>query len=418
MLDRSQAPASLPGFDISIPRAESSINRNTHFHWIIAGKQPVVRIEVIFRKGGSIHDIYQGQGFLTNKMLLHGTSQLTTAAIAEELDRYGAFVRLSPSFDDPSMELYCLTRHLDKVLPTFAQLISDSVFPDDEFDLVQRIAIENLQLQNARNSILATKAFRNRIFGDSHPYGRIMTEEHLAALKSSDLRSFYKERLGTFEVIVSGNYADSEKAKIIEHLSSGPVEDDEEFNFKAESIIGEFYNEKTSSLQTSLRIGHQLPGKGHPDYPKLRVCIHALGGYFGSRLMKNIREDKGYTYGIYASVVTLIHGSYLSIGADVQKQHRQAAIEEVYMEIQRLQNDPLPEEELLMVRNHMLGSFQSELDSPFSLSGKFKAVYLYGLGYDYYDRFIDTVKTVTAEDIRLMAVKYLHYADFTEVSVG
>ena len=418
MLDRTQAPAALPGFHINIPRAFTEIEGATRYHWIQAGSQPVVKIEILFRNGGSILDDLPGQSFLTNKMLLHGTSSMTTAQIAEELDKFGAFVRLSPSFDDPSFEVYCLNRHLARVLPVVRSMVKESIFPEDEFKLVQRIAIENMQLQNARNNIQAAKAFRHRLFGSKHPYGRILSEEHLGALKSTDLQAFYQENLGQFEVIISGNYSEADKWLIKDHLTSGPEIAVKPFDYSANHVPGEYYDEKESSLQTSLRIGHRMPVKTHEDYPKLRVCIHALGGYFGSRLMKNIREDKGFTYGIYASMVSLVHDSYLSIGADVQKEYRTAAIQEVYKEIARLQSETLAEIELEMVRNHMLGAFQSELDSPFSLSDKFKGVYLYGLDYNYYDRFISTVEHITGDDIRDMAVKHLQTADFTEVSVG
>lgn len=418
MPNRSQAPASTPSFSFNIPQAQSELIGFTPLHIIQAGKQPVVKLEILFRSGGSINDRRKGQAFLTNKMLLHGTSSLSTTEISERLDAFGAFVRLVPSFDDPALEVFCLTKHLENILPVISDILQDAVFPDDEFALVQQITLENLQVQNSKNNVVASKSFRHKLFGENHPYGKVLQEKDIADLVPEDLRSFYGSNLRNFEIIATGNLSEEDLNLIRSQLCFGQSVESSFPSLSPKSELGEYYQEKTDSLQTSLRIGRRMPHKSDPDYIPLRVCLHALGGYFGSRLMKNIREDKGYTYGIYASLVALIHDTYLTIGADVQKATREDALSEIYKEIKLLQETPLGKTELTMVKNHLLGSFQSELDSPLALSSKFKAVYYFGLDYTYYDRFVATVKDLSAEDIRAMAQKYLIPSTFTEVSVG
>ncbi|MCA6078992.1 M16 family metallopeptidase [Fulvivirga sedimenti] len=418
MLDRTRPPAYSQTFELHIPRAKSELRNQTNFHAIAAGKQPVSRIEIIFPKGGSYYDSLPGLAYLTNKMLTYGTPSRNHHDIVESFDRYGAFVKLNPSFDDPSLELYCLNKNAGDVIPVLADIIRHSIFPDEDFALVQKISAEQIRIQNSRNSVLASKLFRSTLFGEGHPYGQVMKPEDLDMLDARQLRAFFMEQCREYEIIVTGDADESLTRLLGDQLAfSKPIKDDRLHDIpepKATSV----YQEKENSLQTSLRIGKLLPHKSDPDYIPLRICLHALGGYFGSRLMKNIREEKGYTYGIYASMVPLRFASYLVIGSDVQKANRTDAINEVNREIRLLQDELLREEELQMVRNHMLGSFQSDLSSPFALSEKFKGVYLFGLDYSYYDRYIETIETITPQHIREMAQKYLDPESMTEISVG
>ncbi len=418
MLDRTRPPAYSQTFNLHIPQAKTESKNHTKFHAIKAGKQPVSRIEIIFPKGGSYYDPLPGMAYLTNKMLTYGTTSRNHHEIAEAFDRYGAFVKVNPSFDDPTLELFALNKSAVDVIPVLSDIIRHSVFPADEFELVRKISAEQIRIQNARNNVIASKLFRNTLFGDSHPYGQVMKPEDLDALEPQMLRAFFQQQCGEYEIIVTGDFDDSVLELITENLAfSRPAEENKAFTLPPESGTS-VYEEKESSLQTSLRIGRLLPHKSHPDYIPLRICLHALGGYFGSRLMKNIREEKGYTYGIYASMVPLHFASYLVIGSDVQKANRIDAISEIYREIRLMQDEPLHENELQMVRNHMLGSFQSDLSSPFALSEKFKGVYLFGLDYSYYDEYIETIESITPQHIREMAQKYLDPDTMTEISVG
>src|SRR5690606_8798304 len=158
--------------------------------------------------------------------------------------------------------------------------------------------------------------------------------------------------------------------------------------------------------------------KEHPDFVKLLVVNEILGGYFGSRLMKNIREDKGYTYGISSAMVPLKNKGYFIIGTDVNKENTGNTLQEIYKEIETLQNSLVSEEELNTVRSFMVGSFLSEINTPFALADKFKGVHLYGLDYDFYDAYLHTVNNITSIEIQNLAHQYLQKDTFSEVVVG
>jgi predicted Zn-dependent peptidase len=175
---------------------------------------------------------------------------------------------------------------------------------------------------------------------------------------------------------------------------------------------------KEDSLQAAISMGRVLFAKDHPDYLPLLVVNELLGGYFGSRLMRNIREDKGYTYGIFSRVVPLKHTSYLLIATEVIQTFSQATCQEIAQEIKTLQTVPVPEEELKTLQNYMLGTFLSEINDPFSIMEKFKAVYLHGLDQAYYEQLHDTIRHISAPQIRTLANEYLSTDSFSQVIVG
>jgi predicted Zn-dependent peptidase len=173
-----------------------------------------------------------------------------------------------------------------------------------------------------------------------------------------------------------------------------------------------------ASVQSAIRIGKTLFNKSHPDYHKLNFLNTLFGGYFGSRLMSNIREEKGYTYGIYSSLHSMLNGGYFGIGTEVGVDVCDAAVKEIYHEIGRLQQEAIPKQEVELVRNYLLGRLQSSLDGPFKISALFKGLLIYDLNIDYIYALIDTINTVTAADLQDLAIKYLNVDEMHEVVVG
>ena len=143
-----------------------------------------------------------------------------------------------------------------------------------------------------------------------------------------------------------------------------------------------------------------------------------LGGYFGSRLMANIREEKGYTYGIGSRMVSMNNAGYIYISTEVGTNVCDDAVNEIYKEIDKLRNELVSSEELNLVKNYMMGDFLRSADGPFALADKFKKIMFYDLSYSYYDEFVKTVKTITPEQIQSLADQYLNPDDLYELVVG
>jgi predicted Zn-dependent peptidase len=173
-----------------------------------------------------------------------------------------------------------------------------------------------------------------------------------------------------------------------------------------------------SAVQSSIRIGHWSIPKTHPDYIPLSVFNTILGGYFGSRLIKNIREDKGHTYGINSSLVEIGDFNYWVISADVQKAHFQECLTEIYKEITDLVENPIGKDEIEVVRNYLIGKMLAGFSSSFDLLDQFKAVHFSGLNFEFFEEKLRFLKRFTAEDIQRIGKTYFADPPFIEVVVG
>ena len=148
------------------------------------------------------------------------------------------------------------------------------------------------------------------------------------------------------------------------------------------------------------------------------VATEILGGYFGSRLMRNIREEKGFTYGISSSIVPMRQAGYWAIGTDVKKEFAQATLDEIQKEIHRLQTELVPENELETVKNYLAGEFAGSLNTPFEIADRVRLMVLEGLDVEFYSNYIQRLRVVTAEDIQRMANQYWQWEDLQQVIVG
>ena len=170
-------------------------------------------------------------------------------------------------------------------------------------------------------------------------------------------------------------------------------------------------------VQGAIRIASAFPNRRHPDFMKAQVLNNVFGGFFGSRLMSNIREEKGYTYGIHSYLENHIQQSAWVISTEAGKDVCEATVTEVYKEMEELRNKPVDAEELLLVRNYMIGSILGDLDGPFQIINRWKNIILHGLDESFFYNQIETIKTVSAEELQQLANKYLQPDKFYELVV-
>jgi predicted Zn-dependent peptidase len=178
------------------------------------------------------------------------------------------------------------------------------------------------------------------------------------------------------------------------------------------------HQDKSDALQTAIRIGKVMFNKTHPDFISFSVLNTILGDYFGSRLMSNIREDKGYTYGIGSYMMENTHFGYFMIATEVAKEVCEATLHEVKKELERLQNELVPEEELELVKSYLLGQLLKAADGPYAMLDLFSGVELHGMDISFYNKYIQKVQEITAEEIREMARKHLDWKSLSIISVG
>ncbi|MBV8390593.1 MAG: insulinase family protein [Mucilaginibacter sp.] len=387
-----------------------------------SGDQDLVRIEWIF--GNLRFDPAKPLlNVAVNTMLTEGTSKLSASQIADQIDFYGAFLQVDYGYDHSQVVLYTLTRHLAATLPVMKDIITDSVFPEKELATFIRNQQQKLQVSLQKNDVVARRKFNKAIYGDTI-YGLGAELDDYKTLHREDMLEHFKQMYqpSNCTILVSGKIEQS----TLDLLKESFGKDWCNSSIKADTSQPDlkpaadhfYFVEKPEALQSAIRMGLPSINRTHPDFPCLQVMNTVLGGYFGSRLMANIREDKGYTYGIGSGSSSLNKGGAFFIATEVGADVCKSAVNEIEKEINILKTVLVPEDELSLVRNYMLGSLLGSLENIFSHADKFKNIYFSGLGYDYYDRYTEVVKSITSVEVMQMAKKYLDTDNFYKVIVG
>ncbi|MFD2872254.1 M16 family metallopeptidase [Mucilaginibacter ximonensis] len=423
ILDRTIAPEFKGVEHINLLRPEKSELPNGCKLFVLnSGGQELVRIEWIFNnlRFDPAKPLLNNA---VNTMLTDGTETLTAAQIADRIDFYGAFLSVDYGFEQSQVTLYSLTKHLGKTLPVVKDILINSIFPQKELDTYIRNQQQKLQVNLKKNDIVARRTFNKALYGDTI-YGLNAEVETYNTVKREDLLTHYQQMYqpSNCTLVIAGK-VDSSSIDLLKNIFGTEWESQSlTANTSQPALkpaIEKFYFlERPEALQSAIRIGTPFINRQHPDFPAVQVLNTVLGGYFGSRLMNNIREDKGYTYGIGAGIVSYRQGGAMFIATEVGADVCKAAVGEIEKEINRLKTELIPEDELSLVRNYMMGSLLGSLENVFSHADKFKNLYFSGMDYDYYDRYTEIVKNVTAGELLRLAKEYYDFDSFYKVIVG
>ncbi|HET9052543.1 MAG TPA: pitrilysin family protein, partial [Cyclobacteriaceae bacterium] len=339
--------------------------------------------------------------------------------ISAETEQSGVHFEVSPGHDFSSLALYGLTKNLPGIFHLTRDIITAPVFPEQELDQMKAIYNQTMKINLEKTSYLASVELRKKLFGEQHPYGREAALSHVAEIQRAWLTDFHRARFGSFRIICSGNITDTLLTALTDCFETIPLHTETAAEIQAmQTSVSAVFIEKKESVQSSLRLARKVVNRTHADYPALLLLNHIFGGYFGSRLMKNIREEKGLTYGIHSSVSALRHASFVTVGTDVNKENRELALNEIKNEMRELCRNLIGSSELETARNHFIGSLQSEITTPFAHADKIKNLLLFGLPVGYYQQLIVAMDALSARDLMETANQYLNPETFTSVAVG
>ena len=423
-MDRTIQPEIQPlkNFHIQTP-VRTTLPNGIPLTVINAGEQEVVRMDVLF-SGGRWQQSQKLQALFTNRMLREGTTKYTAATIAEKLDYYGSWLELSSSSEYAYITVYSLNKYLAKTLEVVESMIKEPLFPQKELQTILDTNIQQYLVNTSKVDFLAHRSLLKSLYGEQHPCGKIVMEEDYHTITPEVLREFYERHYhsGNCSIFLSGKVTDDIISRVTDifGIPFGQYQlqmPKSSFPFAAipEKRI---FTEREDAMQSAVKMGCTTITREHPDYPKLRVLMTLFGGYFGSRLMSNIREDKGYTYGISAGVVFYPDSGLLIVSTETDNEYVEPLIQEVYHEIDRLHLDPVSMEELTIVRNYMLGEMCRSYESPFSLSDAWIFIATSGLDDDYFSRSLLAVNEVTPAEIQDLAQRYLCKETLKEVIAG
>lgn len=423
-MDRTIQPEIQPlkNFHIQTP-VRTTLPNGIPLTVINAGEQEVVRMDVLF-SGGRWQQSQKLQALFTNRMLREGTTKYTAATIAENLDYYGSWLELSSSSEYAYITVYSLNKYLAKTLEVVESMIKEPLFPQKELQTILDTNIQQYLVNTSKVDFLAHRSLLKSLYGEQHPCGKIVMEEDYHTITPEVLREFYERHYhsGNCSIFLSGKVTDDIISRVTDifGIPFGQYQlqmPKSSFPFAAipEKRI---FTEREDAMQSAVKMGCTTITREHPDYPKLRVLMTLFGGYFGSRLMSNIREDKGYTYGISAGVVFYPDSGLLIVSTETDNEYVEPLIQEVYHEIDRLHQEPVSAEELRMVRNYMLGEMCRSYESPFSLSDAWIFIATSGLKDDYFARSLQAVNEITPAEIQDLAQRYLCKETLKEVIAG
>jgi zinc protease len=419
MLDRRIPPPFVHSTTFNlIEPVRNHLGNGIEVFFIAGGSQEVLKIELMFHAGRWYED-KPGASQFSGNLLSKGTALKNSFQIAQMFDRYGAHVEINPGFDFVSVSVYTVTQYLAPVLEIFIEILTSPVYPEKEIDQHKNIFLQNLKVNEEKTSYLASKAFRKKLFGEGHPYGRELDEKDVSVLDTTTLLDHFTKCYRKPLALISGKLNNQTEKQIVQALEKLPKGETPSRTYQP--APHSFFREtigKEGAVQASIRTGKRSILRNHPDYASVIFVAHILGGYFGSRLMKNIREEKGLTYGIYASLQPLQSESFILIGADVNKENVDLTLDEIRKELRTLREETISAEELETAKNHFIGSLRAEITTPFAHADKIKTIILSNLSKDFYQRLILEVNNIGPDQVKSITEQYMHEDSFSSVAVG
>jgi predicted Zn-dependent peptidase len=423
MINRRVSPPIVDAVNFNLklkPAKKFTLNNGVEVYAVNAGAEEVLSFEWVFFAG----NWFEEQNLVaatTNFLLRNGTSTKNAFQINEHFEYYGSYLNRACYNETATITLHCLTKHANAVLPAVKELITDSVMPQNELDIYKQNMKQRLKVSLKKSDFIAGRLIDTYLYGEEHPYGKYSSAEAFDVLNREQLVDYYKNyyQQGKLIIFVAGKLPANIDSLLNQYFGDLPTSNVSIKNMAINPVTEKKFRitNDAEGVQGSIRIARPFPNRHHPDFMKVQVLNSLLGGFFGSRLMNNIREDKGYTYGIHSYLQNHIHDTAWMISTEAGKDVCEATITEVYKEMKGLRDELVDEEELLLVRNYMMGSILGDLDGPFQIIARWKNIVLNNLSEQYFYDSINTIKTISAEEIQQLAQKYLQQEDFYELVV-
>jgi len=409
-------------FKITLPLyTKFKLSNGAPVYYINDGAEEVAVVDFVF-DAGNVFENKTTVAAATNYLIKNGTTHKNAFEITEYFEYYGAYLNRKCNNETAFITLHCLSKHLKELLPIIREILTESIFPESELEIFKQNSIQRLSVNLLKCDFVANRMIDEYLYGSNHPYGRVSNKEDIEAIQKGELVSFFKKyylkskcRIFSagklpvdFEQLLETQFGDLALNEPV--LTEMPTR-------KPSTEKKYFINNDEKGVQGAIRIGRPFPNRKHPDFKKAVILNTLFGGYFGSRLMGNIREEKGYTYGIHSYLENHKQESSWIISTEAGKDVCEATIREVYNEMKLLREEPVDAEELLLVKNYMMGRNLGHIDGPFQVISRWQNLILNDLDENYFNDSIQTIKEISSQDLLELSNKYLTPMDFYELLV-
>lgn len=419
MMNRNIQPTIVPVEELSILKPLIfDVTKDVRLLWMKAVPNDTVRLDLYFHAG--ITSGTESIPAIVHSLLLSGTATKTSLEINEEIDRLGGYIDTDISFETSVISIYALKEFILPIAHIVANAINGLNFEASELADTVRSLKQSFQENQQKVRYLAQQQFRKGLFASNEMYAQLANMSHFDNVNERVLKHYFQQNYlnGLTRMTLVGDLEQDQVDELIDLFGKWAVDviptPGSNFIPLAENVHVPF----EGAVQSAIRLGKFLVPKNHPDYFDLQLLNTILGDYFGSRLMSNIREDKGYTYGIGSAIMDIRSTSYFVIMTEVGVEVRDAALAEIKLEIERLQTELVEEQELTLVKNYVSGQLLKSADGPYALLDLYNSVDLYGVSISYYEEALARIQKITPQRLKDLAVQYLKWEDFFIVTAG
>lgn len=419
----SVQPGINPVTSLSLPPYRTDrLSNGMELFSLPGGSEPVMKLEIVFR-AGAVWERKTAVAEIMAGLLSEGTQLLPSADFAERIEFLGATLQTRGGVDTVRIKLFTLTRFFPQLVELVRDILEFPAFDLQELKVYTSNKIERLQIELKKNEVLAYRYLTEAIFGKKHPYGRNARPQDYLAISTHDLQEHHKHFIlpQNGMIFLSGSYDETVLQTIQQVLGTWVpgIENGAAQPKIINSGTSQAYQEidGPQSHQAAIRIGCKLFTQAHPDWNGLYVLNTILGGYFGSRLMTEIRENLGLTYGIYSGIDSFAEDGCFYISTETTTENIKTLIQAVRNETSRLQETLVPQNELQMARNYLMGHLMTQLDGPFSTLDQIKSLKIERLPNESFARLVDTIQQISAQELRDLAASYLDLDQWATIVV-
>ena len=383
----------------------------------------VVRFDILFKGGYAVQN-KPLLAMFTNRMLREGTGSLTAAEISQKLDYYGAWIDMYSSQNCNHITLYTMSKHFVPLLQVLEDMVKRPLFPQENLDTVRSNNKSYFVINSHKVDVVSQRYFENSLWGDGHPLGHVVEACDYDAISREDILDYYKNYYGSRNctMFISGSLDDTMLASLSKCFGK-EVWGCEDVCVPAEVLsplpqVGRRFISVPDTMQSAVKMGFMAMDASHPDFYKFRFLCVLLGGYFGSRLMSNIREENGYTYHIAAELDAYGNRNAFMVSSETANEYVEALIKEVYLELEKLVSSPVDISEIELVRNYIMGELCREYEGQSAKSEVFINAWLSGVDFNSVNQYLDEIKSITPDDLNRLAREYFKKENMIEIVAG